>query len=145
MDGPTYTRQWEGNRITAYQDEFGNWTIGIGHKLGQGNWAHLTWMQSQIDTQFANDYADAEEGVQQDIGNLCWANLNDCRQAVLTDMAFNIGIDGLKGFHKMISALLIEDWQNAAAEILNSERAKQLAKRSASNAQIMSSGEWPNG
>lgn len=146
MEGKIYTSRFEGNRLVAYQDTRGIWTIGVGHKLGADpSWEGTIWTPAQVDAQFDADYLQAQNAATIDVGVVCWSALNEVRQAVLTDMAFNIGQSRLAGFHKMISAILVQDWQNAAAEIMNSDRAKELPKRSQSNATLMLSGEWLDG
>ncbi len=45
-----------------------------------------------------------------------WSRYPDCVQAALFDMAFNLGIDGLLKFHKMLAACDAADWKTAAAE-----------------------------
>lgn len=144
--GQSYTEKWEGNRLSAYQDQFGNWTIGIGHKLPVGvDYSNEVWTQIQVDQTFLNDYADAEQAAERLLGNICWTNLNEAREAAIVDMSFNLGIRKLSEFHKMVAALLISDWQNAAQEILNSAYAQQVAKRAASNAAIIAQGDWLDG
>jgi lysozyme len=145
MGGLTYTKSFEGSRLVAYQDQLGNWTIGVGHKLGPGNdWAGTIWTQAQVDQAYADDYAKAQAGAQADAGGVCWSNLNDQRQCAITDMAFNIGVTGLKGFHNMLAALLSQDWSQAASLLLQSKYAQQLPRRAKSNASIIESGDWPN-
>ncbi len=48
---------------------------------------------------------------------------------VLTDMAFNLGIKGLKGFKKMLQALRDEDYKLAAEELRDSKYYNQTGRR----------------
>lgn len=48
---------------------------------------------------------------------------------VLTDMAFNLGIKGLKGFKKMLQALRDKDYKKAAEELRDSKYYTQTGRR----------------
>jgi lysozyme len=47
----------------------------------------------------------------------------------LLDMCFNLGIGRLLGFKKMIAALTVNDYTNAAIEALDSKWASQVGER----------------
>jgi lysozyme len=62
--------------------------------------------------------------------------LDSVRQAALADMAFNLGLAGLLGFHQTLSSIQTGDYKAAAAQMLASkwagqvgDRAKRLASR----------------
>lgn len=144
MDGMQYTENNEGNRLVAYQDTRGYWTIGIGHCLGKGPGLEGTvWTQTQVDQTYDEDYAKAQAGAQSDIGAVCWAQLDPIRQSAIVDMSFELGKVGLGGFHKMISAILVQDWESAAADILASEYDWEVPARASNNASIILNGQWP--
>ena len=46
-------------------------------------------------------------------------------------MAFNLGMSRLGIFHDMRAAIAADDWRLAAAEALDSKRARQLPARAA--------------
>ena len=71
-----------------------------------------------------------------------WWKLDDARQFVLVDMAFNMGIAGLKGFKKMLAAMEQGEYQTAAKEMLASKWAVQVGRRAVELAKIMQTGEW---
>lgn len=54
---------------------------------------------------------------------------DDKRQAVLLDVAFNTGVDGLLHFPRMIAAIAKQDWPTAANELLDSQAARALPNR----------------
>ena len=58
-----------------------------------------------------------------------FSQLNDARQVVLVNLCFNLGIKGLLGFDKMLKAITDSRWDDAEAELLNSDAAKQLPNR----------------
>jgi lysozyme len=69
---------------------------------------------------------------------LPWTSyLSPVRQAVLVEMRYQLGLEGLKGFTEFLKAAKAGDWERAAAEMLDSKwhredtpaRAKKLAKR----------------
>jgi len=55
--------------------------------------------------------------------------LDSVRQGVLTQMAFNMGLPRLLKFVKMFAALQAKNYELAAAEILDSDAARQLPSR----------------
>ena len=70
-----------------------------------------------------------------------WA-LNDARQNVLLELAYVVGLTGLAGFHNMLSALAIHEYEIAANEILNSKFARQVGQRAITLAHQMRTGEF---
>lgn len=71
-----------------------------------------------------------------------WDTLGAARQAALIDMRYNLGPTGFREFHKMITALLNQQWAVAAAEMRNSLWAQQVGQRAVDLAQMIESGEW---
>ena len=73
-----------------------------------------------------------------------WFNkLDENRRVVLVDMSFQLGLNGMLRFVKMINALRAEHWHEAAAELLDSLYASedQTPERAQRNAEILRSGE----
>ena len=127
-------RAEEGCRLKAYQDREGSWTIGWGH-TGPGVRQGLSWTQAQADAQLKADAALAESECARAFD--FWLRLDDARQGVLIDMAFNLGLNGLSKFTHMLSAIQQGDYEAAATSLLASEpwrsqvgsRAERLAAR----------------
>ena len=67
-------------------------------------------------------------------------DLNPNRQAVIIDMAFNLGFGGLREFVKMITAVQESRYDDAADEMLASKWAKQVGNRAKKLAGMMRSG-----
>lgn len=67
--------------------------------------------------------------------------LNDARQIVLLNMAFNLGFEGFLKFHEMLLALERGDTEAASAEMLDSKWKDQVGDRSTRLAHIMLTGE----
>lgn len=76
------------------------------------------------------------------LGHFNYKKLSNARQAVLINMAFNIGVSGLLLFKKMFKALENNDFEQAANEMLNSKWAGQVGCRSDELAEQMLTGEW---
>ena len=70
--------------------------------------------------------------------------LNDARQAVIISMAYQLGFAGMLKFRKMWVAIEQQDYDKAAAEILDSKAAKQAPNRFARNAEMMRTGDILN-
>ena len=70
-----------------------------------------------------------------------WSKLNAARQAVLLDMAFNLGVDGLMKFKKTLSLIERGDYASASKEMLNSVWAAQVKRRAADLSLIMQTGK----
>jgi lysozyme len=104
----------EGFRGTPYKDQVGKVTIGYGRNLDANP---LTPDEAAYLMQ--NDLARAAKGL--DNALPFWRTLNDVRQGVLVNMTFNMGIQGLLGFPKMIACLKVGDFVGAAAEMRNSK------------------------
>jgi len=67
------------------------------------------------------------------------------RQAVLVNMAFQMGIQGVQKFKKTLSLVEMGDYDGAADGMLKSLWAKQTPNRAAEMAQQMRSGQWQSG
>lgn len=70
-----------------------------------------------------------------------YTELNEARKTVIVEMIFNIGLEGVLKFKKMIDCLAHQDWKGAAKEMLLSRWHFQTGKRAEELAMIMQSGE----
>lgn len=64
------------------------------------------------------------------------------RQAVLINMAFNLGLSGLLKFERMLAAIKGDDFHWAAYEMRKSRWANQVGKRACELSIQMMSGTW---
>ena len=127
--------QQEGFRAKPYRDSRGFLTIGFGTNLDAG----ITRDQAGALMQIALN-ANAQA-----LSELPWfAGLNPARQGVIENMAYNMGVDGVLGFHDMIAAITESNWTEAALQMLASEWAAQVGDRARVLAQIMLTGKIPN-
>ena len=67
-------------------------------------------------------------------------SLDSFRKDVLTDMAYNLGFDGMTKFRKMFEALKDMDYDRASQEMLDSQWFKQVPNRCSLLAQRMKNG-----
>ena len=148
-------KQEEGYRARPYLDTVGKLSIGYGRNLVDVGLSRderdylgismdflvedLNITEEQADYLLKNDIGKAREAVRDD---LPWVDrLDPARQDVLFDMAFNMGIGGLLGFHHALIYAKLGLYENAAQEILSSKAAKQAPNRYKLLAQIMRTGE----
>lgn len=125
----------EGLRLTPYKDAVGKLTIGYGRNLDDVG----------ISTEEANSLLlnDVERTTNDLSKNLPWIGQMDMvRQAVLLNMAFNIGIHGLMGFKKFLALCEAMSYTDASEEMLNSKFAEQNVARAHRLSVQMRSGEW---
>ncbi|MDR1398269.1 MAG: glycoside hydrolase family protein [Desulfarculales bacterium] len=75
--------------------------------------------------------------------NLSWfPELDEARQAVLINMAFNLGIKGLLGFTNTLRNIELGSYAQAARNMLASKWAGQVKGRAAELAKQMETGQW---
>ncbi len=125
----------EGIRFKPYRDTVNKLTIGVGRNLED-----VGLSQDEAMYLLANDirrtYGDL-------INALPWvAKLDDVRQNVLTNMAFNLGITGLLGFKHTLACVQRGEWNDAADGMLQSKWARQVGARAVRLAQQMRSGKF---
>jgi len=134
-------RQHEGLKLKPYQCTAGRWTIGYGHNLEAHNAAWpVSITQEEAEKYLDQDMAAAEKHCQMQIP--FFNGLDDVRKAVLIDMCFNLGISGLSGFRKTLTAISGKQYKTAAIEMLNSKWAVQVGKRAIRLSDMMATGKW---
>lgn len=114
----------EGCRLSAYQDTRGIWTIGYGHAYVH---AGTVWTQAQADAQLNIDIAHTEASLDNQLP--WWRKLDDVRQDVIAEMAFNMGVTNLCQFHHTLAAMQSGQWQQAHDGMLASLWATQVGQR----------------
>lgn len=125
----------EGVKLKPYKDTVGKLTIGIGRNLDDKGITELEALNMLV-----NDIAEFAAEVS---SNIRFFNaLNDARQNVLVNMAFNMGIGGLLSFSNMLSALSYGHYQQAEREMLDSKWASQVGYRARELGRQMRTGEY---
>lgn len=128
-------KKYEGLRLKPYKDTVGKLTLGVGRNLidkGITEQEALFMLNNDVDYFY---------------GKLCqrinWMKtLDDARQNVLVNMAFNLGIAGLMSFKKMLLACEHGNFKIAATEMLNSKWAEQVGYRANELSEQMRTGEF---
>jgi len=146
MDLLTQLKRDESSRLTVYDDAdgrpivagkkvVGHPTIGVGRALDTNGIS-----ADEEDYLLANDVA----RVKLELGKaLPWLALVDpIRQAVLQNMAFNLGVAGLLKFPATLSKVKAGDYTGAAQEMLHSAWASQVGDRAVRLSNQMKDGEW---
>lgn len=130
-------RRDEGVVPFAYQDHLGYWTIGVGRLIDKRKGGGLS--DAEIDFLLSNDIDRFEKQI---IDALPWySKLDDVRQRVLVNMAFNLGIAGLLGFKNTLAMIERGDYAGAAKGMLNSKWAGQVGERAKRLATMMETGK----
>lgn len=125
----------EGLSLKPYRDSVGKLTIGAGRNLDD-----VGVSREEALMLLANDIQNAEDRLAE---TFPWApGLDTPRYSVLVNMTFNMGIGRLQGFKKFFAALQNKDWHRAAAEMLDSEWAKEVGPRATRLALQMETGTW---
>jgi lysozyme len=123
----------EGMRTKPYKDTVGKLTIGCGRNLddrGITEAEALVLLNNDID------------GVEKDLDRVLpdWRAFSMKRQIALADLMFNIGVNKFLGFERMIDALKVRDFQEAARQMLLSRWADQVGLRARTLAKNMRDG-----
>jgi lysozyme len=126
----------EGLRTALYHCTAGKLTIGVGHNIDDRG---LT--RDQCLVIFRDDIAEV-------IGELVVAfpwfeRLHPTRQAVLVDMAFNLGLPKLRGFRRALAAMQDGRHVEAAVEMLSSKWADDVGRRALTLARMYETGANP--
>lgn len=112
----------EGLRLRPYRDTVGKITIGVGRNLTDDGIS-----QDEAMYLLHDDLTDVLTGVS---AALPWSLTQPFAvQRVLYDIAFNAGVEGLLGFHKMLAAIEAGDLPTAAQEVIHSQLAPARAQR----------------
>jgi lysozyme len=117
----------EGRRLQAYKDSRGWWTIGVGHLLGASpRMNEIT--DEECDALLDMDMTIAERRAISIIREAVYDSLDDARQRVLVNMAFNLG-DGLADFKHFLAAVTTGDVEEACKEMEASDWWGQVGDR----------------
>jgi lysozyme len=129
-------RLHEGERLKPYRCTAGKLTIGIGRNLEDRG---ITAEESAM--LLANDIGAIERQV---LAALPWVGeMDEVRQRVVVDMAFNMGIAGLLEFRRTLGAMQSRQYQQAATMMLDSKWAKQVGGRAERLSRMMATGKDP--
>lgn len=123
----------EGLRLKPYKCTAGKLTIGVGRNLDD-----VGITEAEARSLLANDVDRVEKGL--DASLPWWRTQTDKRQRALCQMAFQLGLSGLLKFAKMLGAMQAGDYEEAAAQALDSRWARQTPARAARVAEMIRKG-----
>lgn len=128
-------RRHEGFRATPYPDRNGLLHIGYGRNLGV--------TVEQAEAMLERDVADAVAKARRVVGADYWYGLPEACRAVVSELAYTMTEQSLRGFWGMIAALRRGDREAAARELLDSKWAREdvSEERSRALAYLMRYGE----
>ena len=137
-------KQGEGRRKCTYLDTMGLKTVCYGFNIDRGNtrstvqaaggnFDAINKVGGCTTQQVCNNLLDKEIASARSIGRNFATVSCPAAQAVVTDMAYNLGAGGLGAFQKFKAALNRKDWNGAAYEIGNSAYCRQVGYRCSRN------------
>lgn len=111
--------------LHAYKDSLGFLTIGTGRLIDKRRGGGITKEESRY--LLKNDIDRIHIALR---ARLPWFDdLSDTRKRALMNMAFQLGVNGLMRFRKMLAAIKAGDFEKAYDEALNSKWYKQTPNR----------------
>ncbi len=128
-------KKHEGLQLKVYTCPAGKLTIGYGRNVEDRG---IT--EKEANLLLENDILDMKLELEDRLP--LFKYLDDVRQNVLIEMAFNIGIKGLLNFKKTLEYISIKDYDKASEEMLNSKWASQVGKRAITLSNLLKKGEF---
>lgn len=138
-------RRDEGVKYSMYFDTKGIPTIGVGHNI-QASPLPAEYVQpltdDQVDDLLNHDLQVVFAGL--DLHHPWWRGLDEVRQRVISNLAFNLGEARLDGFVNTLHAMQINDFDAAANGMENSAWAGQVGNRAVRLVEAMRTGVMPD-
>jgi lysozyme len=125
----------EGRRKLVYTDTVGKLTVGVGRNISD-----RAFSDDEIDLMLKNDIAMVERQLDGVIP--WWRKLDDVRQNVIANMAFNMGVPRLLGFSMTLDLVNSGRFDAAAEEMLRSKWAVQVGDRAKRLSTMMRKGTF---
>lgn len=118
------------------EDHLGFTTIGIGRMIGPRKGGGIS--AEEADYLLENGIGRVITGIR---AKLKWFDrLSDTRQRALVNMAFQLGVNGLLNFKKMLRAMKSGDFERATVEALDSNWYRQAPGRATRIADMIREG-----
>lgn len=126
----------EGVRRFPYRCTAGKLTIGVGFNLDD-----VGLYPEEIDFILSNRIRKIRAEL---TARYPWVeDLDEVRQAVLLDMAYNLGIARLSKFRMTLNSIQHGEYKRASGEMLDSRWAEQVGRRATRLSEMMETGKWP--
>jgi len=149
-EGINQLKRHEGYEPNVYHCTEGKETIGFGYNMS-ANPLRLANNEIIALRNLGISYVRAEQLLKSIVANdtkelyqrIPWIiRLNEARQAVLINMAFNLGIPGLMKFKRTLGLIEHGDFDNAGDAMIESKWAAQVKSRAVELAQQMRTGRF---
>jgi len=128
----------EGFRARAYRDHLGKLTIGIGFLIDPEEPGAQEMPQSVANFWLLEILEENKKILNVQLP--WWCDLDEARQRVILNMSYQLGVNGLLKFKKMLKAMKDRDYYTAAEEALNSKWARQTPERATRIAKLIKNG-----
>lgn len=135
MSITTLLLKHEGLKLKPYRCTSGKLTIGVGRNLEDRG---IT--KSEAMYLLSNDIADVIHQLKEKLP--VFNVLDQTRQDVLVDMAFNMGVGGLLEFKNTLASIEKGHYRKASKQMLQSKWAKQVPNRAGELSEMMKTGEY---
>lgn len=132
---------FEGFRSHAYPDPLSGgepWTVGYG-ATGPDIGPDTVWTIEEANADLLNRCTALCAELDTDL--TWWRTLDPVRAAVLLEMAYQMGVEGLMNFHHTLGYIKAVDYQSAATEMLQSRWAQETPNRAHVLARQMLTGD----
>lgn len=129
-------KKHEGYRDYIYLDSLNNPTCGWGHHLYHKSRVPLAANEAFLKQDIADAISDFLR-----LPKKYYEKLNPVRRRIIVEMIFNMGIQRVLGFKKMWKATMIENWEEAKIQLLDSRWARQVGNRAIEMADVYERGE----
>lgn len=145
MNIGTMLEREEGFKSIPYYCSEGYPTVGIGWRIGNkhqslSDFKHIKLCQAAAHAQCEFQVAGLTSMLSDKFA--FFKDLSEPRQCVLISMAYQLGVTGLCGFKKMLSAIAKGDFVTAAHEGLDSRWSLQTPERARRQMVTLLSGDW---
>lgn len=125
----------EGFRAKPYLDTEGHWTVGFGWNM-EAVPLDIEIARLMLDKEVARCTATLRH-------DFTWFDsLSEPRQAVLINMAYNLGIEGLKEFKRTLKSIADGNYVEASKQMLESKWATQVGERAVRLSMQMRTDNW---
>lgn len=138
--------RYEGLKYQVYLDTENLPTVGIGHFLLESEkpnfpvGTNVSYMQ--VENWFAKDVNTAVETAIKVLGKEAFDSLDEVRQRIVVNLAFNLGFNRLSGFKNTLAAIRRHDFNAASLGMQNSKWYTQVGRRGVEMVDAMRNGYY---
>lgn len=133
-DYRNYLIKYEGYKHTPYVLR-GNWAVGIGHLIKEGESISLYYTDKEIELLFERDYYEIMGACALNYPN--FDSLPQNIKLLLFSLVYNVGPNRIKKFIKFNTAINEKNWKKASTELKNSQYYYQVTRRAADYIKIL--------